>query len=207
MTDAVERADKIIGGLLSYSRNRELDTAIVDLNATIEQSLLLVKHEIDKRHIAVLRSLADSLPAVSLDEFKIQQVFVNLITNALHAMGDEGEICLRTGIETMTRGSGIGYRASDRFVPGERVVVVHIEDSGPGIPNEHLGRVFDPFFTTKPTGLGTGLGLSVSRQIVEMHGGTIDIGNRETGGARVTMKFKLATTDEDHEKTANSARR
>lgn len=196
MTDAVQRADKIIGGLLSYSRNRELDTAIVDLNATIEQSLLLVKHEIDKRHIVVLKHLAASVPAVSLDEFKIQQVFVNLITNALHAMGDEGEIRIRTGVETMQRGMSIGFRSTDRFEPGERVVVVHIEDSGPGIPPEHLKRVFDPFFTTKPTGAGTGLGLSVSRQIVEMHGGTIDIGNRESGGARVTTIFKIASTDE-----------
>jgi len=207
MTDAVQRADKIIGGLLSYSRNRELDTAIVDLNATLEQSLLLVKHEIDKRHIVVVKDLADALPPVCLDEFKIQQVFVNLITNAVHAIGEEGEIRVRTGVETMQRGKSIGLRSTDRFVPGERVVVVDIEDSGPGIPTEHLERVFDPFFTTKPTGVGTGLGLSVSRQIVEMHGGTIDLGNRETGGARVTTMFKLASTDENHEKTANSPRR
>jgi len=207
MTDAVARADRIIGGLLSYSRNRDLDTAIVDLNGTIEQSLVLVKHEIDKRHIRVVKDLAESLPPVKLDEFKIQQVFVNLITNALHAMGDEGEICVRTCVETMTRGNGIGHRATDHFAPGERVVVAHIEDSGPGIPHEHLQRVFDPFFTTKPTGVGTGLGLSVSRQIVEMHGGTIDIGNRETGGARVTTIFKVASTDENNEKTANSTGR
>jgi signal transduction histidine kinase len=207
MTDAVARADRIIGGLLSYSRNRDLDTAIVDLNATIEQSLMLVKHEIEKRHIRVVKDLGESLPPVKLDEFKIQQVYVNLITNALHAMGEEGEIRIRTSVETMTRGNGTGYRATDHFAPGERVVVAHIEDSGPGIPQDHLQRVFDPFFTTKPTGVGTGLGLSVSRQIVEMHGGTIDIGNRETGGARVTTIFKLAATDENNEKTADSTRR
>src|SRR5262249_14585439 len=66
MTDAVDRADKIIGGLLSYSRNSDLDTAIVDLNSTIERSLLLVKHEIEKRHIRVVKDVADSLPPVSL---------------------------------------------------------------------------------------------------------------------------------------------
>jgi signal transduction histidine kinase len=207
MADAVARADRIIGGLLSYSRNRDLDTAIVDLNATIDQSLVLVKHEIDKRHIRVVKDLAEALPPVKLDEFKMQQVFVNLITNALHAMGDDGELRLRTCVETMMRGNGIERRAMDRYAQGERVVVAHIEDSGPGIPREHLERVFDPFFTTKPTGVGTGLGLSVSRQIVEMHGGTIDIGNRETGGARVTTIFKLASTDENNEKTANTARR
>jgi signal transduction histidine kinase len=71
------------------------------------------------------------------------------------------------------------------------VVIIRIEDSGPGIPEENLKKVFDPFFSTKPTGRGTGLGLSVSQQIVEMHGGTIDVGNRESGGARVTITLKV----------------
>jgi two-component system sensor histidine kinase HupT/HoxJ len=73
------------------------------------------------------------------------------------------------------------------------VAIIRIEDSGPGIPREHLEKVFDPFFTTKPTGSGTGLGLSVSRQIVEMHRGTIEVGNRDAGGARVTIILKLDT--------------
>ena len=71
------------------------------------------------------------------------------------------------------------------------MALIRIEDSGPGIPKEHLKNVFDPFFTTKPTGRGTGLGLSVCRQIVEMHGGTVEIGNRDTGGARVTVILKI----------------
>lgn len=191
MTDAVQRADKIIGGLLSYSRERGLDLAPVDLSATIERSLLLVKHELEKARIAVVKDLDPTLPVLKLDEFKIQQVFVNLFTNALHAMAGDGQIGVRTSMEILTRGRGVGYRATDRYRPGERVAVVRIEDSGPGIPEEHLRKLFDPFFTTKPTGKGTGLGLSVSRQIVEMHGGTIDIGNRDVGGACVTIRFKI----------------
>ncbi len=195
MTDAVERADKIIGGLLSYSGDRGLSVALVDLNLTVDKSVRLVKHELDKGRIRVVTDLDPSLPMVKLDEFKIQQVLVNVLTNALHAIGQDGEIHLLTSLETMARGSYVGYRETDRYTPGERVATVRVEDSGPGIPEQHLGKLFDPFFTTKPTGKGTGLGLSVSRQIVDLHGGTIEIGNRDVGGARVTMRFKLEQTE------------
>jgi signal transduction histidine kinase len=191
MTDAVERADKIIGGLLSYSRDRGLDIAPADLNATIDKALLLVKHELDKGQIVVIRHLDPGLPPLQLDEFKMQQVFVNMFTNALHAMEHHGEIHVRTSVETLSRGRNVGHRKTDRFRPGQRVALVRIDDTGPGIPKEHLAKIFDPFFTTKPTGKGTGLGLSVSRQIVEMHGGTIEIGNREEGGAQVRMIFAM----------------
>lgn len=194
MTEAVERADRIISGLLSYSRDRGLDLALTDLNGTIEQSLLLVNHALDTARIAVVKNLHESLPLVQLDEFKMQQVFVNLFTNAIHASDRDGQIRVTTSMERLTRGASVGYRKTDKYTPGERVVIVQIEDSGTGIPREHLEKVFDPFFTTKPTGSGTGLGLSVSRQIVEMHGGTIEVGNRDGGGARVTLILKVDAT-------------
>jgi signal transduction histidine kinase len=190
MADAVARADKIIGGLLNYSRAGGLDVAPTDLNATVEEALQLVKHEFASARMTVERQLDASLPPLLLDRFKIQQVFINLFTNAIHATGADGEIRVRTSLEKLTRGPNIGYRKTDRYVPGERVAVIRVEDSGTGIPEADLLKVFDPFFTTKPTGRGTGLGLSVSRQIVEMHGGTIEIGNRDEGGARVTIILK-----------------
>lgn len=193
MTDAVERADRIIGGLLNYSRESGLDVAPADLNATIEQSMRLVKHQLDNARITVVKDLDLSLPRLQLDEFKMQQVFVNLLTNAIHAIGCDGEIRLRTSLQRLTRGTNVGYRKTDRYAPGERVAIIRIEDSGPGIAEGDLPKVFDPFFTTKPTGLGTGLGLSVSRQIVELHSGTIEIGNRDVGGARVTIILKVDT--------------
>jgi signal transduction histidine kinase len=207
MTDSVERADKVIGGLLNYSRDRGLDVAPADLNATIEKSLLLVKHELDKARIRVAKDLDGSLPMLQLDEFKIQQVFVNLLANAIHAIGCDGEINLRTSLESLARGANVGYRRTDRYAPGERVAVIRIEDSGPGISEEHLKKVFDPFFTTKPTGRGTGLGLSVSRQIVDMHGGTIEIGNRDVGGARVTIILKLKQKEDEDEEATDPDRR
>jgi signal transduction histidine kinase len=207
MADAVNRADKIIGGLLSYSRNRGLDVAPTDLGATIEKSLLLVKHELDTNRIAVVKELDPALPELSLDEFKIQQVFVNLFTNALHAMEHDGEITVRASIEPLARGaSAIAIPISS----GRRqAVVVRIGDTGrdPAPSGETTIRSSPP-----PTGKGTGLGLSVSRQIVEMHGGAVEIGNRDGGGARVTLIFKLGhngahhgeTTQ--HKETAHSAR-
>jgi signal transduction histidine kinase len=191
MSDAVVRADTIIAGLLNYSRAGGLDTAATDLHATIEESLRFVAHQLDGARIAVVRQFDESMPQLPLDRFKIQQVFVNLVTNAIHAMGPGGELRVRTSLERLTRGPNVGHRRTDRYVPGERVAVVKVEDSGPGIRGDHLDKVFDPFFTTKPTGQGTGLGLSVARQIVEMHGGTIEIANRDEGGVRVTIVLKV----------------
>jgi len=191
MEEAVERADRIVGGLLNYSRDRDLDLSSADVNDTVERSMMLVKHDLENAHITLVANLQSGLPKLPLDEFKMQQVFVNLVTNAVHAIERDGEISITTSLEKLTRGALLGYRNPDGYTPGERVVIIRIEDSGPGIPEEHLQKVFDPFFTTKPTGRGTGLGLSVSQQIVEMHGGTVDVANRDTGGARVTITLKV----------------
>ncbi len=207
MAEAVERADKIIGGLLSYSRDHALDLSEADLNSVVDRSLLLVKHEFDRARIAVVKELDASLPSLTLDPFKVQQVFVNLLTNAVHAIEHDGRIDVRTSQRILARGTGVGQRKTDRYARGERVAVVEIDDSGPGIPEAHLRKIFDPFFTTKPTGQGTGLGLSVSRQIIDLHGGTIDIANRDGGGARVTVTFKLEHVGEKHDKATDPARR
>ena len=203
MTEAVGRADAIIGGLLNFSRSRELDRHPADLNAIIERALLLVKHQLDTGQTRVTRELARSLPPLTLDEFKIEQVFVNLITNAIQAIDGGGEITVRSSATTLGIGDSVGYRQTDRYVPGERVVLVQIDDSGPGIPEQHAAKVFVPFFTTKPTGVGTGLGLSVCQQIIDMHGGSIEIANREVGGARVSITFKLDQAEPENGKTAD----
>ena len=191
MSNAVSRADKIIGGLLSYSRDSALDLASADLNVVVGSSIRLVKHELERARIKLTVDLDQSLPKLNLDEFKIQQVLVNILTNALHATGENGEITVRTVLRTLNHGADIGHRKTDRYTPGERVAIVEVDDSGPGIRDADLKKIFEPFFTTKPTGVGTGLGLSISRQIVDMHGGAISIGNRDAGGARVTIILKL----------------
>ena len=177
MADAVGRADAIVGGLLSYSRQHELHRLPIDLNGTLERSLVLVNHELGKRRIAIVREFSPALPRLELDESKMEQVFIDLFMNALQAMDQDGTLTLRTASTASA-------------------VIVKVEDTGPGIPPEHLGKVFDPFFTTKPIGLGTGLGLAVSRHLIDMHGGKIEIGNRDGGGAQVTITLPIGANGE-----------
>jgi len=92
MDDAVRRADAVIKGLLDFSRSEQLSLSLLDLNSVIEESLLLVKHELTRNHISLEKHLADPLPQVELDRNKIKQVFINVFMNAIHAMGNNGDM-------------------------------------------------------------------------------------------------------------------
>ena len=138
------------------------------------------------------RDLQSDLPPLVIDADKISQVFVNLFTNALHAMEGGGHLSVRTFAKQLTGvGANVGDSRSESFRVGETIVVVEIDDTGPGIPEDKHGKIFEPFFTTKPTGRGTGLGLSVVKTIIDLHGATIDIRNLPEGGARVTIMFQV----------------
>ena len=200
MHEAVKRADAVIMGLLDFSAPRKLALAPGDLNAVAQSSAGLVKHEMTKARLTLDLALGADLPPLGLDIFKLQQVLVNVLTNAAHATPPGGRITLRT----YRRGVQL---ASDGGETGDEVIVLEVDDSGSGIPEEALGKLFDPFFTTKPSGKGTGLGLAVSRQIVEMHGASIDIGNRPDGGARVTITFPIRRSVPNAGQEANPARR
>jgi two-component system, NtrC family, sensor kinase len=113
-------------------------------------------------------------------------VFINVFMNAIHAMGGHGDLSVRTFTSRPAVADNAGR------APAGRNVVVEIEDTGTGIPDDKLDKLFDPFFTTKPVGTGTGLGLSVSRNIIELHRATIKIANRkEARGASVTISFPV----------------
>ncbi len=190
MTDAVARADSVIRGLLDFSRPHELTLTPQDLNGVVEQSLSLVKHELDKHHVTLETELQPDLPRVELDEFKIQQVLINLFTNAAHAMPDGGILTVRTSAEPQQMSVDTSPSGGADLRTGQRDVTLVVDDTGTGIPTDALAKIFDPFFTTKPTGKGTGLGLSVAWQIVEMHDATIEFENRDEGGVRVTVVFR-----------------
>ena len=174
MRDAIQRANRVISELLEFSRPGELTLKPEDLHAIVDRALSLVKLEVARRHIDVVRQFGEALPALPMDKNKMEQVLVNIFMNAIQAMPQGGTLTIRTSAAAAE--------------PGDPPpVTVEIDDTGPGIPDAHLARVFDPFFTTKPTGQGTGLGLSVARQIIQLHGGTIELRNRVEGGARVTI--------------------
>jgi len=188
MQEAVTRANAVIMGLVDFSAPTRLHREPGELNSIVEKSLLLVRHELTSSHISVVRALGDTLGQLQLDRNKMQQVFVNLVMNAIQAMPAGGTLTVRTYRTKLTDvGPNVGSRMTDRFKMGEIVVAADVEDTGTGVRGGDVVKVFDPFFTTKPTGKGTGLGLSVSRKIVDLHGGTIDLRNRTDGGVTVTV--------------------
>jgi len=195
INNAVKKADSVIKGLLNFSASREFLSEIEECNFVVEQSLSLVKHELDRSHIHLVKELGEDLPPVRLDRNKIEQVFVNVLMNAIQAMPKGGTLTVKTYVKQFNgeghpRGHGEPDKLADRLRVGDTVVVAEVEDTGTGIPENQLSKVFDPFFTTKPTGKGTGLGLTVTSKIIELHGGTIDIRNRKEGGVRVEVMLK-----------------
>ena len=191
MEEAIRRADAVIRGMLDFSASKGLIVQNEDLNEIAERTLLLVKHALDEQHITVVRLLGTDLPKLKLDHQKIQQAFLNIFMNAIDAMPQGGVLTVKTYADQLSSvGGHVGYRANDRFKLGQRVVVAEVDDTGIGIPKELCTKIFDPFFTTKPAGQGTGLGLAVTQNIVDLHGGTIDIRNRDDNGVRVTITMQ-----------------
>ena len=193
MHEALKRADLIIHGLLDFSVPRALDLHAEDLSALVEQSLGLVRHEMSSVAIVLVKELTAKMPPAWLDKNKIKQVFVNILTNAIHSMPEGGTLTVRTYARRLQSGEidrDAGSRLANRFRAGETVAVTEVIDTGTGISEEMLAKIYDPFFTTKPTGKGTGLGLTVTKKIVELHGGSIEIRNRPGGGVIVTLLFK-----------------
>ena len=191
MRGAVLRMDKILRGMLEYAVPNELDLKIEDLNGTLENALVLLRLELMKNHVTVEKNMAENLPPVALDRSKVEQVLINLFVNAMHAMPEGGDVIVRTFTErSSVAGPETGDRKNERIRAGDPIVVMEISDSGQGIPEEKIEKIFDPFFTTKPNGKGTGLGLTVSKKIIELHGGTLQLLNRPESGVTARITFK-----------------
>ncbi|MFO1460332.1 MAG: PAS domain S-box protein [Verrucomicrobiota bacterium] len=190
---AVGRADAIVRGLLEFSAHRQLALQAQDLNAVLEQSLGLTRYEFEKGRVTVVREFGTHLPSVALDKPKMEQVFINLFLNAIQAMPSGGRLTVTSGLACWSEEE---IDPSEAVLPewrsGEPVVKVEICDSGSGIAREKLSRIFDPFFTTKPAGQGTGLGLTVARNIVSLHGGVIVVRNRPEGGVAVVLWMRTS---------------
>ncbi len=191
MREAIQRADSIIRDLLQLSAPPRLIIRADDLNDLIRRSIRLMNHHLNQHRVLVETDLSDEVPPVPIDPGKIQQVFLNLFMNAIHAMAEGGFLRIRTRKTRWNPVEGTASGTDSPFEAGEEVVVAEVEDTGPGIPEAILPRIFDPFFTTKPVGVGTGLGLSVARRIIDLHHGLITIINRADGGVKASLWFKV----------------
>lgn len=161
--EGVARVKKIVQDLKDFSRQEDAEWQLVDLHKGLESTLNIVHNEI-KYKAEVVRQYGD-LPLLECMPSQLNQVFMNLLVNAAHAIDEHGVIHVRTGVE-------------------KDWVWAEVEDDGKGISAEHLNRIFEPFFTTKPVGKGTGLGLSISYGIVQKHGGRIDVESQLGKGSR-----------------------
>ena len=189
---AVQRADSVVLELLNFSAPKKMDRVPTDVNKLIHNALVLARGDLTAHKIRCVEELAADLPRARLEAMKIEQVLVNVFSNAAQAMEEGGTLTVRTSTRHVM-GIGENVTQSGSFRPGTRLVTIEVLDTGHGVPEAMLGKVFEPFFTTKPTGKGTGLGLTVTKTIVDLHGGTIDIANRPEGGACVTIVLNADT--------------
>lgn len=202
------RLATITSGLLQFSRQSPFAPAPVDLNRVVERPISFVEPTLRNRGIACRLDLDESLPLVSADATRIEQVLLNLYTNAIDAMPRGGELTVRTR-HVPRVGAGEGGRsaeASKMISLGEdgrgEWVMISVRDTGEGIQSENLTRIFDPFFTTKEVGKGTGLGLAISYGIIQEHGGRIEVESRWGHGAE--FRIYLPTV-KDKERETHSA--
>jgi signal transduction histidine kinase len=190
--EATLRANDIIKDLLDFASVSNLNRQLEDINRVIEQALILTRHQCDKRKIKVAKNYGSDLPLTMIDKNRILQVVVDLMLNAMLAVECDGVITITTYQRLFSQADHAVFSMKEPSIKvGSSVVIVDIEDSGPGIEEEILTKVFDPFFTTRRTAGGVGLGLSVARTIMLTHEGVISLTNRASGGAIARIIFKV----------------
>jgi len=169
-----ERCRDIVRGLLEFSRQSKGNTERVDLNTVLEDTLSLIGKQALFFNIHVVCQLEPELPPIVADQSQFQQVFINILMNAVQAMNERGTITIVT-----------------RHNSADNSVEVAISDTGKGIPPDAIDRIFDPFFTTKESGHGTGLGLSIAYGIVTTHRGSIAVQSEIGKGSTFTIRMPV----------------
>ncbi|MEP6474399.1 MAG: ATP-binding protein [Gemmatimonadota bacterium] len=176
--DEADRAAAIVHNLLGFARQQERQRRPILLRKILTSTLALLRHQLMALNVEVSLELEGELPEVTADPNQIQQVFVNLISNAAQA------------IASTERAGTVVVRGRRR----DNGVAIEIIDDGPGMPPDVAARVFEPFFTTKPEGSGTGLGLSIGQGIVREHGGRISLATAPGAGATFTVELPASGT-------------
>jgi len=176
--DSSQKANVILTDLLTFARQSRPEMEERDMRETVEAALRLTAYPLRKAHIEVSKDLPNQAVMMTYDNQQIEQVLVNLVNNAVHAMGDGGKLRIN-----LSQADG--------------AVAIALEDTGIGIPPENLRRIFDPFFTTKPEGEGTGLGLSVSYGIISNHSGHIEVQSKVGEGTTFTILLPVKHVDDE----------
>ncbi len=182
----MDRISDTLRAMLASTKQPQPQASPLDLNAFLRDIVHLASPGMSLRNICVRTELQDDLPMVLADSNQLQQVFLNLIANAVDAMPTGGELHVQTAIED-EGDPGVAPPGADH----RRSVTVCIRDSGHGIAEEYLTKVFDPFFTTKAVGRGTGIGLAVCSQIIHAHGGRITVQSHPGEGSTFTIHLPL----------------
>jgi PAS domain S-box-containing protein len=195
MRDAIQKANEVIFELLDYSSPHKVLMEPADINELISRVLGLMRHNFNEKSITVESALGEDIEPVRLDGPKMEQVFINLFLNAISVMPKGGVLTVRSGTMRMqSSGSNVSNAMNELFRIGDQIVFVEVLDSGTGLSRDDELKAFDPFYSTKATGEGTGLGLSVTRNIIDMHHGMITLKNRQnTPGACVRLLLPAAT--------------
>jgi C4-dicarboxylate-specific signal transduction histidine kinase len=179
----VDRASKVIKHMRDFARQSDLTRVRVNVNEPIKDVFKVIGQQLRVHQIKVELDLDQNLPHIMADHNRLEQVFINLVTNAMYAMDDKG---LRWGDKKWQRLLHI------RTFPADGHVVVTVSDTGKGIPREIIDKIFEPFFTTREVGQGTGLGMSISYRIISDYGGTIEVASEVDVGTTFTLKFPSA---------------
>jgi signal transduction histidine kinase len=171
VSTAARAISEIVAAVKAYTRLDQAPVQEVDVHEGLDVALSLLRHKL--RGVIVQREYTTGLPRITASATELNQVWTNLIDNAVDALGGQGHLTIRTapvGSSDLTHGTApAGIREA---------ILVEVIDSGPGIPPEVCKRLFEPFFTTKPPGQGVGLGLSITYSIVRRHGGDITVDSR-----------------------------
>ena len=176
----IENIVRSVKQLLSWTRKFDLRPAIIDLRHVLEEVVLLSSPALELRRITVRTDYPRQVPRIYADAGYLQQVFLNLINNSIDAMPKGGQLAIRLAPE--------GDREDHDEPPSVRV---EVEDTGEGIAPEMLSHIFDPMFTTKRMGTGAGLGLAICKQILQQHGGSIEVKSELHRGTRFTIRLPV----------------
>ena len=189
LDEEIARLEKLVGAFLDFARPTQLETTTIDARSLVEQTLHLVAGSARQRGVTIEWQPPAEAVTVEADPVQMRQVLLNLLLNAMDAAGENGKVTVVLDAQSSAPGGRICDRShspADKHVHGpacDRHRLIHVSDNGPGVADDMKEKIFEPFVSSKETGMG--LGLAVSRRIVEAHGGAIAVADIPGGGGSV----------------------